>query len=169
MGLRDTIRNTPIAGVVIAAILIGLAVLVVMRSNQPPPDPQAYYLDLSTGDLFVHTKRATPPIDVPGGAAGMGVRAAVIGCGDCSASNRKVAYIEKFSREAIAAMSATPVDDEAAQRNQMTIMQGRLVAHPPQGGAEPQWVSGETEAGITIVGAASTICGGGGGDWCKPE
>jgi len=64
-----------------------------------------YFFDVTKNELFEAPATSIAPIDVPSGQKDAngepaGVRANVFSCGSCSASNRFIAYLQKYSLEA---------------------------------------------------------------------
>lgn len=172
MSIRETLSNNPAMGVVVTVVLIGVAVALVLARGSTGPQQYAengtYYMDMTSGDLFVAGADATPPVAAPSG--GDGVRAHVYSCSSCSESNREVLYIEKLTDKA----RTLTASDDAEDAKPLTPMQmaqvqtGILVATPATGGTEPNWVSASSEEGMALIDKAQKHCSGKAAKRCNP-
>lgn len=130
MNARDFLNNNSALVTIIAVVILVVSLGVIIMNTRGPGAVQTvdlYFYDLNTGQLFVAASDQIPPIDVPGGqpiqtAQGpkpAGVRAHVFACGTCpdvtgmnadqvKAAGAQIAYIEMFTEQGKAAMTAPP-------------------------------------------------------------
>lgn len=141
MSLRESLQKNPVAALIVVVVLVGIAVLIVMRGNSAPSGGNTvYFYDLGSGQLFHAAADAVPPIDSPSGA-NLGVGAAVFACGDCAAEgDRFIAYLQTLE----------PSEIEGEMRS--------LIAPVPDGG-EPQWVSSDSRAAGALIQQPAQRCG----------
>ncbi len=146
MSVATVIRNNPWSVGLVALIVLAVAVFRILGMMAPPHGVNAWYYDLGTGELFAATADAVPPIDAPSGSGG--VRAIVVSCGQCSdASEREIAYLEKWSREDRDYLMAP---DDAGERAEPVP----LVAVP---GEDMAWVAMESPQGRAVVASANAF------------
>lgn len=132
MKVRDWMNNNSalvtIAAVVILVISLGVIIMNTRGRNSYGPI-ELYYYDLNTGKLFVAMSNEFPPIEAPSGPYGDrglpgGVRAHVFSCNDCgdfegmtaeqvAQTGAYIAYLEMYTPEGKAALTADPEDPEA--------------------------------------------------------
>jgi hypothetical protein len=97
------------------------------RNDDDKPVEHMWFYDLNTKKRFIALATEVPPIKTESGETAdgesAGVRARVYGCGGCDESKQFVAFLEKYTPEAIEAMS----DDNP---DHIKAMQGLVVAHP---------------------------------------
>ncbi len=103
----------------LAALAAGCLILVVVLLLRPGDDDATrdwvdavWFYDLNTRQLFTTRPGTVPPAPAPSGKGPdgeeAGVRAHLMGCGDCSAGNRVIAYIERFPARSAQQGGATP-------------------------------------------------------------
>jgi len=125
-----------------------------------------YFMDLSTGKLFVGPLAGLPPIAAPDGGPDKGVLAHVYACGKCAEGQLKISHIETLSEEARNAIANKDADPMAAGR--LTI-EGRLIAHQPANpGEEPAWINAASPEAVQILGGIGDACGGKPAKTCMP-
>lgn len=141
MPLRENLQKNPLAALVVVVILIGVAVMMVMRGSSVPTGANTvYFYDLGSGKLFHAAADVAPPIDSPSGA-NLGVSAAVFSCGQCAAEgDRFIAYLQTLK----------PSDIEGEMIS--------LVAAVPESG-DPQWVSSDSRAAASLIQQPMQKCG----------
>lgn len=138
MKMLDRLQEKP--AVTVAVLLALIAVCwgyIILRASGTSilGGNRVYFLDLQTADLFDAPANSKSPMTAPSG--GEGVRAYVFACGSCAdASQRFVAYVEKFSEQAAAELKRP-----TAERNMEVYEKGHLVAAAPVQGIQPQWLS----------------------------
>lgn len=153
--------NKPVAYGIIAVILLAAGALAMMNMRGPSRATSAWYYDLGTGELFPASLHDIPPIDTPSGE-GKGVKATVMSCGGCGASERFIAWFETLTPEAKNVLkSYGPDPDPVAMADDTRSMQilsaGSLIAKPGDG--EPRWIRKEAPEGNQIVREAMGRCG----------
>lgn len=156
MGLKEKLTKNPAVGAGIALVLIAIAALAVYVGTRPSRVGGAWYYDTSTGKFIA--------VHDPAAMLGIGQSvfvAHVFGCGRCGGGPvAQVAYLEKWTPDAIAAQKAVAKADPESpgfrpgKRPQGTaydpdaIAKGRLVAKPE---ANPQWTAFSSNEGQRIV------------------
>jgi len=142
--LNPTSKRRKLLRVVLALVmLIAAGAIFMMTSSRSSRRrvAEAWYYDLTTGKLFPGPVNQYPPIDAPSGK-GQGVLVHVYSCGDCTATERKLAYIQRYSEEAQRAVAAgmNPADPKSAAV-MLAVADGQMVALiPAQPGDKPEWV-----------------------------
>lgn len=163
--------------VAVVALIVAAAIVVTQMggpSNAPPE--QAYYYDLGSGEIF-KAAAGDLPVEAPSGSTG--VRAHVVSCGACEPGEWQVLTIQSYTDEAQQVLSKPQpdVDQPAAlEAWNRTVDEGKLIAVPPEAGAEPQWVSHEqyldpqytAPEAVAIRERSSDVCGGGPITPCAP-
>lgn len=164
MSFRDTINNNPAVGLIIAVVVVGVAIFVLRGNARPADNPQAYFYDLETGQLFAGLKTDVPPIDAPSGA-GNGVQATVMSCGSCdNPDERFVAWISRFDpqvQDMVRRMneSANPVDADGNPIDVMYVNSHAYIAVAPESaGGEVDWISINAPQAQTIRQAPYDKC-----------
>jgi hypothetical protein len=112
--LRDWVNANPKIAAAAAGVASALALVVLFMSlsdGRPRARvvTQAWYLDLNTRKLFAGPIREVPPIPAPSGpyqGGHGGALAHVFGCGDCSESDRRIAFLEVYTPKAAAVLKA---------------------------------------------------------------
>jgi len=143
-----------------AAAVIGLAALGVLlfRGNSGSTrNEQAYYMDAQTLDLFAADVLPAPIASPTGGE---GVRAYVFTCGACDVDQWAVAYVEKFTPDARAAMLEPTAVERSREESEALVQrmeEGRLVAGVGAG-ESMQWEKASSAAGIAIRQRATQRC-----------
>lgn len=154
--------------IVAAVALLAVAVFFIIRqgdSGTQPLEGQAYFYDLTSGQLFAHPIKAQPPVDAPGGAD-KGVKAYVYACGECAPDNLEVGYLTTITPEAHD-MLARSIDDPAFDST--VIQDGHLIAQPPaEPGGEVNWVVQETPRAQQLRQAVASACAGAQPVECMP-
>lgn len=99
-------RKNVILASVAAAAFIGAVVVAIGNMNKEDDATKdwvdmVWYYDLNTDKLFPAKAGLIPPIDAPSGPhkesdQPAGVKAHVLGCNDCSDSNRFIAWLEAY-------------------------------------------------------------------------
>jgi len=145
----------------IASVVTAITIVLLSGSHTKTPniaEQNDWFLDLKTGKLFAAKGTNIPPIDAESGS-GQGVRAIVVGCGDCSEANRTIAYIQMFTDEAraIKAMPLSKNPDEHLSRMEK-LQQGTLVAQPAAAGKVPRWTPMSTPEGLALEARSRTLC-----------
>lgn len=165
MGLN--LRQNPLAGVLIAAALIAVAVVITMRSGSAADAPrQAWFYDVQTGQLFAAAASEIPPVDAPSGP-GNGVAAFVFGCGSCNEADRFINHLLTYTEKARQTMAQLDTHDMTTQVD--LIDAGTRVAPPPdEPGAEPQWIPKTSPQGADLIDAAPSRCTGAKVQRCVP-
>ncbi|MEM6332802.1 MAG: hypothetical protein AAF823_05620 [Planctomycetota bacterium] len=164
MSVRSFLNNNP-AVMTIGAIVVLLVCLAVIYNNlggggaRAARDIDFYYYDEGTGEVFTASGREIPPIDAPSGPRA-GARAVIYGCGSCDPSTWTIAYIEKYSDAAHAAIQNDPEGDDAM----MAYQEGLLMRSPDS----DEWFTQYSEGGMTLIESVSSICPGGDARRCMP-
>ncbi len=164
--VRDWMNNNSAVVTVAAVVLLLVALSAIIWQNSGSNRgggriENIYFYDMGSGQLFSGKASGIPPITAESG--GEGVRAYVYGCGDCSETNRYIAYLEKNTPEAKAAMEkmqnpdANNPEGQAPEEYDPMITQGVLV-RAVEGG---QWVPMYSEMGQKITGALEGKCAAG--------
>jgi hypothetical protein len=167
MGIRESLNNPVVAGVVIVVVLATVAAIWTFGGDARPLDGYGYFFDLDRRETFVmQLPDEVPPVQTADGTTA--VRAVMFGCGGCDeAATRSVAYLEMWLDSAKQALK-NPVEvpaeearpgvtgDVAAQREA-----GHMIARLPQGESDPQWVPVRSPAGQEIMLGSSQLCAGG--------
>ncbi len=149
--LRDWVNANPqfALGAAGAASVLALVVLIMALSGGKPRSrvvTQAWYLDLNSRKLFPGPIREVPPIPAPSGAyqgGNGGALAHVFGCGDCSESDRRIAFLEVYTPKAAALLKADierrskaePSGPPAGYTESQAIADGHFIA-----GEDLKWV-----------------------------
>lgn len=85
MGVRTWLNENPAiatgAAALLLVVMLGMLFLQ-MRGPQHDLPQEVYFLDLDTNELFAGPRDASPPVEAPSG--GLGVRAHVHTCGECT-------------------------------------------------------------------------------------
>lgn len=99
MSLRDWMNNNPATALaaVVALLIVSLAVLVTQLGGTGGGPTPVYFWDLDAGEPFEAPADAMPPVDAPSG--GVGVRAHLYTCGECTAEEW-FGYLETHSDRA---------------------------------------------------------------------
>jgi hypothetical protein len=83
-----------------AFVMLGAAAFILFNSwRASKAGPQAFFYDLSKGQLFTADANLIPPIRGIDGSEEDGVKAVVIAPSPNDRKNRKIAYLERFSPE----------------------------------------------------------------------
>lgn len=119
-------------------------------------EPQAYFYDLHTGQLFTAPAGTPGAIQRPGGTYNghpAGVRAHVFACGQCSdASKHFIGWLE---------IDGLSIGKQPATEEDETVYIRRVDG--------TQWVSSESAVGEQITSEAISQCGSGRVNFCRPE
>src|SRR3954470_23289506 len=84
----------------IAFVMLGAAAFLFFNSwRASKAGPQAFFYDLSKGQLFTAEASLIPPIRGIDGSEEDAVKAIVIASSPNDAKNRKIAYLERFAPE----------------------------------------------------------------------
>jgi hypothetical protein len=144
------IREKPIIGVAVCALLLGTAVLmlVLTRGGGSGTFAGRWYYNLESGQIVAFDSHGQlPPLPLPGG--GTGVIARRFSCGQHCGDDLFVGYLEIFK------------DEELAPTNGSTPSAVRhFVAAEPQAGQKPMWVDAGTGPGRAVVESAGQRCNG---------
>jgi len=173
--IRGGVSPKVIGGIVVLVILGAVVYVLNSPSGSSIPEPQAYYIDLNSGERFTANANLGPaPITLP--ERGEAVAAVMFGCGSCDAPF--VGYVEKATpeyksqaaelEEQAYGDAPLPVREEA----QRIIDQGVLVAAwPEDAGANPSltWVVRTSAEGKAIVDSVNEVCKGKRTRPCSPE
>lgn len=144
-----------VVGAVAVLVLSGLWLRQTVSAPAESAAREAYFYDLTSGTVFTALAAQMPPIDAPGGA-GQGVRAYAYGCGGCSDAQRKVVYLETFTKDAIQFLN-----DPVAGMAPDTVERGTLAAIPPETpGGEVEWFNGLTSQYPQIISQYEYMCDG---------
>jgi hypothetical protein len=159
MGLRETIQEKPIVGIIIAVVALGIVGYVFYwQSAAGVPLGSRYYYDVSSGELVPHKTDSMPPVTLPSG--NQGVLAHVFACGDCG-SEQFVGYLQKYT-DAYKKQATQEIDLTNSTGPVTPSMSGDLVAQKPDGIGEPQWCEMTSLQGAQIVRNARARCDSGG-------
>lgn len=142
-----------------AVVLFAIAAVVGWRNVNPPPapTPQAYFYNLSTGELFAMPRETVSPATVSGGATAL--KAYVYACGECDAASRKVGYLEKYKDDVAPLVGKTFDDFDQQEAATQQIIDGLLVAQPPEDD-EVNWIPAGSDAGMALINSPGNECGG---------
>lgn len=143
MSVRDLVQDRR-WGVAVAVLLLLIAVsLLATRSRRTVTGgTQRWFYDVQTGELFVYAGAEPAPVTAPSG--GEGVQAFVFACGECTESNRRIGYLEKYTPEGLAYLKNSPLDEEGAADP------GYLVGHITEDGSI-LWVKSGSAQGRMIT------------------
>lgn len=157
--------------IVIVLALIAAGAVVLMR-RQPPaqtlPD-QAYYYDLSTGEIYA-AKAGSSPVDLAGDGSVKGVTASVRTCGACTPDEWQIAYLIGLSDAAVARIDeAQGMTDEMLRDAAISdaVAQGTIVAAAP-GEGDIAWFAADTPEGAELLIGADQLCGDARPTTCTP-
>ncbi|NQU09158.1 hypothetical protein HQ590_00080 [bacterium] len=137
----------------LAGIVLIVSIMFIWRSaRRPPATTRTWFYDLNTDQLFPAPLGAVPPIAAPSGpqadGAPAGVRAYVLGCGGCDASQRFIAYLESYTEEARTRLDrAHETDPTEVVLSQYDESAGILVRQPTAG----EWVERSSPAGQQVL------------------
>jgi hypothetical protein len=157
---REWLNNNSAVVTVVAVVILIISLAVIIWYNQRGPSQPGqiavYYYDLSAGKLITAKQNDIPPIDIKSGA-GMGVKAYVYSCGECSdASKRFVGYLEKLTDEAKKArleQIANPNAASGARRRDLTNA-GTMIRREKEG----EWVAIDSDEGRAILNELREKC-----------
>ncbi len=138
--------KNPIVGI-IAVVAIIVAWVWILKPGASSANGGVYFLDLNTHELYPETKQALSPSPAPSG--GQGVRAHVFACGQCTADDRFIAFVERYTDEALAAKK-----DGSAVMNPQLLIEGQQVSD----GQATQWVPRMSPAGEQLMQSATSRC-----------
>jgi hypothetical protein len=138
--------KNPIIGV-IAVVAIVVTWVVILKPGASSAGGDVYFLDMNTRELYAETKQTLSPSTAPSGAPG--VRAHVFACGECTADSRFVAFVERYTDEALAAKK-----DGSAVMNPQLLTEGQQVSDDK---AE-NWVPRMSPAGQQLMRSATHRC-----------
>lgn len=177
MSIREAVHKSPAVAIIACVVVIGVAVMLTIRNAKPTgstPSNQAWFYDLSTGELITKDRSSVSPIDVDGS---MAVRARVYGCDGCGDGDRHVVVIEKYP-DRVAAELRKPlptgatqreVDAHDAQRSRM-LDEALLIAAPPQAlGDEIIWTPHASPQAKEIRSRLESLCPGATAELCEPH
>lgn len=175
---RQLINNNSAAVTVAAVVLLVASLAIIIYTNSGTGagmvNPDMYFMDLNTGELFVGKAADTPPIVAPSGdwkgaqpGTPAGAKAYVYACGDCAdASKRFIGYVEMYTPEAKAKMQKMQEAMKSGEPNpEMYMMEqdmesGRMVAGA-SGTTPPgprDFVQAMSEQGMKLMEAIGTRC-----------
>ena len=167
MNLREWMNQNSAAVTIIAVVLllISLGVIIMtLTPNNPSRIVDVYFMDTADEVLFTATSDQLPPITAPSGKEG--VRAFVFSCGDCGdKASQFVGWLETYTAEAKAAISAPMDDPEAGMANYELIENGHMVCDP----VSKRWVMANSEQGFNIMDMVQTKCGNTAPTPCFPD
>lgn len=183
MKARDWMNNNSALVTIAAVVLLVISLGVIIMQTRGPGSVRAidlYFYDLNTGKLFVAKSDHIPPIKAPSGPFGEqglpgGVRAHVFSCGECGdftgmtaeqvvQAGGYIAYLEMYTPQGKAALTADPSDPNAAPM--MIDPMEQTLVKPVDG---DQWMSMYSERGYRMTDAAMQQCPDGSpGQACRP-
>jgi len=150
MSLREKIKESPVLGVGLAVMLLGLAAFMFARPGSGAAAGGRWYYDLASGKT-----EAVQTDGVPGprplSSSAMGVPARVFSCAQCDGETF-IGYIEKYT----------------AEESGGTPGFARMVAAVPKQGEEPKWFAAESAQGSQVTRAPQQRCGGEAYRECRP-
>lgn len=146
MNVRQWLRDNPNAAAVVVALLLAGAIGAMVLQTRDLSEPQAYFMDLGTGELFTHPRHAVPPVPAPSGDRG--VRARLFSCGACE-PNEWFGYLETYTEQARRLYEEEGIVSDG---------EGDFLLRDLQG---DHWVPEDSEDAEVIRAAASTPCPGG--------
>lgn len=167
------------AAVTIAAVLILVIALLNLywcgdEGGSPGEAVDTYFWSVDKQELFLAKNDQIPPITAPEG--GVGVRAYVYSCGDCSdAQSRFVGYVERYTDEYKDAMKKVREAAETGSQPPPEVMQFMEEDYSKHrevsGDGGKTWHAANTEEGRNITDAVLKMCEGKGGKIkpCHPQ
>lgn len=159
----------------IAVLLLVVALAVTLMFGRPERlgMPDRYFYDLNTGELFMVSTDALPPIETSSGpfqGRPAGVQAHVYACGECEPnltgatmddlrdSETYIAWFERYSDEVIEMLPRRERDlqrlsDDRRHQAYEMMDEGLLVSPDAR-----QWLRGNDEAGMQLIEDAVRRC-----------
>lgn len=178
MKLREFMNNNPaivtVGAVVVLVVALGILFSSMGGGGSGQTIRELYFYDLNTNELFVGDAQQYPPIEAPSGPMdgghNAGVRAVVFGCGDCSESNRYIAWLETYTMD-VKQKLETPRQpgenyDPAMEADMMMMMEDGHLVRSPDGG---DWYPYNSPEAQQIFVAAQEKCQDGRPKQCLPE
>lgn len=120
-------------------------------------ETDVWFYDLESKEWFIASSHDVPPITAPSG--GVGVRAFVYGCGDCSEPNRFIGYLARYTPD------ARPLMAEYIQRAGAGDPDAELLLEQAQAGLEItspdtlEWRLASSSDAHEVFGAYAERCG----------
>ncbi|MCL5946258.1 MAG: hypothetical protein M1472_05320 [Planctomycetes bacterium] len=172
--LRNTINENSAVVSIIAAVVAIVAIAFIVRNFIQTPNygpTTAYYYDTSDGSVQVLPRSKYPPLIGKTGKPTL-VWAEYYTCSSCS--DKKLAYLEKYSPQAKKAMEQLQAEANNPKTKgmppnfammQMAMAGGGMLVRSPQKGS--QWYPLESPEGMRI--ATPPACASGQLKACNPE
>lgn len=148
MGLRETLKDKPWIGAVVAAVVLIVALWRPWSGGGASGG--RWYYDLSSGDLVAADIKELPPVTLPTG--NQGVTAHVYACKDCN-SDRFIGYLERYTEQGKQNMGKEWNPAQGGMPPNPAA--GIEVAAAPAKGDSPQWVPMMSPAAVSIQNVSS--------------
>ncbi len=159
MGFRDKL-NSPIF-TVLAILLIGAGVVLFIKRSTGNPyknfGDTVWVYNLDTGELIrMANEDAIPPIRL---SDGTGYKAVVFSCGQDGSGEPQVAYLSKYTPEAVEALGDDGVIDSSNFWVEMNPARSTLIA-TVESAKQDQWIPATTANIDKLLSRAVSVCGG---------
>lgn len=156
MGLRQKLNQSPMATGLLCVVLSAAALASIKATSSKPVPGLRYFYDLSTRQVISEVGTAPfPPTMLASG--NQGVAARIFACGGCKNGEQFIGYLEKFTDEFQAIMTADPTVTGPV----MVPSEGTLVAEAPGAGEKIIWVEMHSFEGQAILRSVAGRCGNG--------
>lgn len=161
--LREWMNNNSAVVTVAAVLLLFVALFAIIKTNFTSRQARivdVYFFDLGAkvtnplDALYAAKGTEFPPIDSPSGQ-NMGVLAHVFGCGDCSAANKFIGYLQTYTPDGKRKLLESQKSGADMEFDDSAYV---LVATTEKPQDTKNWVLMVTEKGNKLMESATTKC-----------